>query len=303
MELAEYQKEAAATDQVPAKAGNMQEASTQILVPLLGLAGEAGEILSEYKKLLRDGPAYKLFPERMSEELGDLLWYISNVASKSGLSLEDVASQNLKKCRARWEVATGSQKQLPIPRLALDAHFPEDERLPRRMEALIETYTSGTSTKALVTVDGKKFGDPLRDNQYYDDGYRFHDIFHLAYASVLGWSPLTRRFLERKRKSKPQVDDVEDGGRAIVIEEGISALVFSYAEARDFLRNVELVDYDLLRSLKTMTSHLEVRERTVGQWEDAILQGFEVWRAVREIGGGRVTLDLDEASIKLESQE
>ena len=41
--------------------------------------------------------------------------------------------------------------------------------------------------------------------------------------------------MRRKRKSDPKVDEVEDGGRAIVIEEGISAMVFSYAERRNFL--------------------------------------------------------------------
>ena len=268
MELSKYQRDAEATDQVPAVGKGDQEAGTQILVPLLGLAGEAGEILSEYKKLLRDGPAYKLFPERMAEELGDLLWYISNVASKSGLNLEDIAAENLKKCRARWEVAIGAQGRLPIPRLALDARFPDHERLPRNMEASIETVGFGSAASVRVTVDGQEFGDPLRDNRYEDDGYRFHDIFHLAYAAVLGWSPLTRKFLNRKRKSDPRVDDVEDGGRAIVIEEGIAALVFSYAEVRGFLHGVEQVDYELLRSIKTMTGHLEVRQRTACQWED-----------------------------------
>jgi len=43
---------------------------------LLGLAGEAGTLLSEYKKHLRDGDAHQLHKERVAEELGDLLWYL-----------------------------------------------------------------------------------------------------------------------------------------------------------------------------------------------------------------------------------
>ena len=58
-----------------------------LIVPMLGLAGETGQLLSEYKKHLRDGEAHRLFKERVSEELGDLLWYIANVASKFDLTL------------------------------------------------------------------------------------------------------------------------------------------------------------------------------------------------------------------------
>lgn len=44
---------------------------------MLGLAGETGELLNEYKKHLRDGEAHVLFKDRVAEELGDLLWYIA----------------------------------------------------------------------------------------------------------------------------------------------------------------------------------------------------------------------------------
>ena len=62
-----------------------------LIVPMLGLAGETGQLLSEYKKHLRDGEAHRLFKERVSEELGDLLWYIANVASKFDLTLDEIA--------------------------------------------------------------------------------------------------------------------------------------------------------------------------------------------------------------------
>ncbi|WP_206540680.1 MazG nucleotide pyrophosphohydrolase domain-containing protein [Xanthomonas hortorum] len=38
----------------------------------------------------------------MAEELGDLLWYVGNVAAKFDLKLEDIAQANLKKTRDRW---------------------------------------------------------------------------------------------------------------------------------------------------------------------------------------------------------
>ena len=291
MELNEYQRLANQTDQQP-ETGTFEADPRSILVPLLGLAGEVGELLGEHKKWLRDGESYKLFPDRVKEELGDLLWYLSNVATKHGLTLEDVANYNLGKTQRRWQPTAAQVGR----RRLFDEGFPLAERLPRQMDVSIIEEASG---RVLTTIDGVKFGDPLRDNRYEDDGYRFHDICHLSYASVLGWSPTLRALLRRKRKSDPRVDEVEDGGRAIVIEEGISAMVFSYAERRNFLEGAEGVNYDLLRTIKDMTSHLEVSSRTEGDWERAIMTGFHLWRRVKANGKGHLRADLEKGTIEL----
>ena len=290
MELNEYQRLANQTDQQPEE-GNLESDPRIILVPLLGMAGEVGELLGEHKKWLRDGDSYKLFPERVKEELGDLLWYLSNVATKHGLTLEDVADFNLSKTGRRWQPVGASTGQ----RKLFDEDFPPSERLPRQMDISIKEE----SGIAITTIDGAKYGDPLTDNRYEDDGYRFHDICHLSYASVLAWSPTMRALMRRKRKSDPKVDEVEDGGRAIVIEEGISAMVFSYAERRNFLEGAEGLNYDLLRTIKDMTSHLEVSARTEGEWERAIMTGFDIWRQVKARSGGRIHADLERGTIEL----
>ena len=292
MELNEYQHRANQTDQQP-KTGSIDRGPRSILVPLLGMAGEVGELLSEHKKWLRDGDSYKLFPERVKEELGDLLWYLSNVATKHGLKLEEIAEFNLEKTRRRWQPRTGEKEKRKTK--LFDEEFPLSERLPRQMDISIEEE----SGIAITTIDGAKYGDPLTDNRYEDDGYRFHDICHLSYASILGWSPTLRALLRRKRKSDPKVDEVEDGGRAIVIEEGISAMVFSYAERHNFLEGAEGVNYDLLRTIKDMTSHLEVSIRTEGHWERAIMTGFDIWRRVKARGKGRIHADLELGTIQL----
>src|SRR4051812_4113395 len=100
MDFKEYQSKALESDQVPTQ--KYREDLIEKIVPLLGLAGEAGGLLSEYKKHLRDGLAHKLFKERISEELGDLLWYISNVASKFDLDLETIAKSNIEKVQERF---------------------------------------------------------------------------------------------------------------------------------------------------------------------------------------------------------
>ena len=290
MELNEYQRLANQTDQQP-ESESLEAEPRSIMIPLLGMAGEVGELLGEHKKWLRDGESYRLFPERVKEELGDLLWYLSNVATKHGLTLEEVADFNLAKTGRRWQ-PVGVDK---VSRKPFDEDFPSSERLPRQMDISIEEE-SGIS---ITTIDGAKYGDPLTDNRYEDDGYRFHDICHLSYASILGWSPTMRALMKRKRKSVPKVDEVEDGGRAIVIEEGISAMVFSYAERRNFLEGAEGVNYDLLRSIKDMTSHLEVSARTEGDWERAIMTGFDIWRQVKARGEGRIHADLERGTIEL----
>lgn len=291
MELNEYQHLANETAQ-QSRAGAIESGPQSILVPLLGLSGEVGELLSEHKKWLNDRDSYRLFPGRVKEELGDILWHLSNVATKHSLTLEDVARYNLVKTKDRWQSVSNGQ----VPRRLFDDDFPPEERLPRHMDVLI---SEEDSKRAVMFVNGVKTGDTLRDNHYKDDGYRFHDIFHLSYASMLGWSPTLRALMKRKRKSAPAVDEVEDGGRAIGIEEGIVAMTFSYAERRSFLEGVDGVDYELLRIIKEMTSHLEVGCRSEGEWERAIMIGFKLWRTIRTRGEGRLQADLENATIEL----
>lgn len=293
MDFKEYQRRALESDQVPSQ--KYREDLIEKIVPLLGLAGEAGGLLSEYKKQLRDGPAHKLFKERISEELGDLLWYISNVASKFDLNLEAIAESNLAKVRERFD-----HKMVGTSSYNFDKDFPAREILPRQFAIEIRQIDEDDSYRVQSFFEGKQVGDDLTDNAHDPDGYRFHDVFHLGYAAVLGWSPVTRKILGRKRKSKPKIDEVEDGGRASAIEEGVSALVFSYAEAHDYFATVSELDYSLLKTIGYLTNRLEVRICSTGDWERAILAGYVVWRQVRDQGGGRVVADLDRQILTFE---
>jgi len=289
MDFHEYQKQAMTTNQIPAVEG------TELIVPLLGMVGEVGSLLAEYKKHLRDGDAHRLFKEGVEEELGDLLWYVANVATKFGLNLDSVAEKNLKKCSDRWgwRRETGTLMNEPF-----DSNFPQHERIPRNFEVEFTELMGDNSVKMRAFVEGCQIGDDLTDNSYSSDGYRFHDVFHLAYSAVLGWSPVTRQMLgRRKRKSNFKVDEVEDGGRAKAIEEGIAALVFGYAKDHGLLEGIDTLDYQLLRTIKNMTSHLEVSRCSLGEWEKAILEGYKVWCQVEKNRGGIVVLDLDARSI------
>jgi NTP pyrophosphatase (non-canonical NTP hydrolase) len=295
MRIREYQLEAQKTDQVPGT--REDEGRAGIMVPLLGLAGEAGTLLTEYKKWLREGESYQIFKDRVSEELGDILWYVSNIASKEGLDLESIARDNLKRARSRWLPANGADQG----RLRLfDEAFPEGEQLPRSFRIEFSEESCKGGVKVILWQDSKPLGNELTDNAYESDGYRHHDVFHLAHAAVLGWSPVMRKLMGRKRKSNEDVDRVEDGGRAIAIEEGISALVFDYAHDHAYLKGVNHIDYGTLRTIKQLTRHLEVAECSDHQWQDAILQGFAVWRQLQSVGKGIVVGDLASRAISFE---
>lgn len=74
-----------------------------IAYTLLGLCGEAGEAANIFKKVLRDDDG-KLTDEKFSklrDELGDILWYLAMLAHELGISLEDIAKNNLSKLAAR----------------------------------------------------------------------------------------------------------------------------------------------------------------------------------------------------------
>ncbi len=284
MDMGKYQEKVAGTDQNP----GVDESS--LTIPLLGLASESGELLSEYKKYLRDGDTHKLFKDRLSEELGDLLWYVANVATKFNLDLKEIAELNLAKCDERWGT-------LPS-RTPFDAGYPENEQFPRSFSLDFSTYHDEfNNPKIRVMYKGQQFGDDLTDNAYENDGYGLHDVIHLSFAAVLGWSPLVRKMFTAKRKSDPKVDEVEDGARAIVTEEALSAMIFAYARDYNFLEGKLSVSSELLRMIKNTVLHLEVSACTTGEWERAILQGFKVWRELKSRGGGTVDLDLDKRDI------
>ena len=286
MDLRTYQERAKKTDRNP---GTDEQAR---MIPLAGLASETGELLGEYKKYLRDGESHKLFKERLAEEVGDLLWYLANVATKFNLDLAKVAEQNLAKCEGRWGT--------PPTREAFDAGFPNDQRFPRQFSIDFLTYHNEENSPTVqVMYKGKQFGDNLNDNSHTKDGYGYHDVIHLAFAAILGWSPLVRKMLGAKRRGDPKFDRVEDGGRAIATEEGLSAMIFAYARDYNFLEGKFSVSTELLRMIKNMVRHLEVSACWPGEWEHAIVEGFNVWREVKKRRGGTVDLDLDKRSISL----
>ena len=264
----------------------MDDEGDDIMVPYLGLVGEIGSVITEIKKKIRDGLKYRDFKQNLSEELGDVLWYLTTIATRNGLSLEEIGKKNIKKINDRW-----SKKNL-FKGALYDDNFPEQERLPREFE--VEFFETNDGGKKIVKfkVDGKEYGDPLTDNTYDDSGYRYHDIFHFGYVAFLGWSPVLRKLLGKKRKSVKKIDEVEDGGRAYAIEEGLSAFIYSKSlESKNF-EGITTIDYDFLRILRKFVNGLEVSNRSLLEWQTAILQSYEIFRRLKKEKGGRVLVSL-----------
>ena len=73
------------------------------IYPTLGLTGEAGEVADKVKKVIRDrgGSFDRETREAIKLELGDVLWYVAQLASELGYDLEEVAEANLQKLSSR----------------------------------------------------------------------------------------------------------------------------------------------------------------------------------------------------------
>ena len=244
------------------------------MIPLLGLAGETGTLLAEFKKKIRDKESYEGFQERAEEELGDVLWYLSNIASRLGLPLSEIASKNLQKTHERWPILGETSEMF----LFFDEGCSAKEQLPRSLKIRVFEIEQGKRAHMEIIPDGTPLGDPLTDNSYDDDGYRFHDVMHLANMAVLGWSPVIRALLKRKRKSQPKTDEVEDGARAIILEELVVAFVYGNARERKYYENIKHLDSEMLSTIKRIVRHLEVGTRKTKDWEDAIFQGYAAFR-------------------------
>jgi hypothetical protein len=274
MHLADYQ--AKARTLTPPSAG-----PEQLVAALVGDAGDLARLLGNSSQ---GSPGWTKLHIR--DILGEILFDLNALADAHGLQLAEIAAANL---TARHRRSTPSAAGD-----FFDSSYPDHERLPRHITYTFSNEQRPNGTwQTRIHRDGNPVGDPLTDSSANPDGYRLHDAFHLSYATILGWSPVTRSLLSCKRRSNPTTDENEDGGRAIVIEEAISALIFSYATAHDYFRGHDHIDPALLDRLTALVGHLEVGARHPADWQHAILTGYTIWNQLRDHNGhGIVHADL-----------
>lgn len=82
----------------------------RLLTYLLGLAGEAGEVCDLFKKHI--GHGHPLERDKVVKELGDVLWYLSAIASLQGISLQEVADTNIAKLTKRYPKGFSSEASI-----------------------------------------------------------------------------------------------------------------------------------------------------------------------------------------------
>lgn len=230
--------------------------------------------------------------------LSEMMWHLSALATLYNVKLSKIIEVNKQKINYR--------RQLGAPTELHDERF--EEQFPRRFEISFLTIGSGRSR---MYLDGKRLGDDLTDNSYEDDGYRFHDVMHLANAAILGWSPVLRKLLGKKRRSDRKVDEVEDGARATIVEEAIVKSIHSEGVriARQANPNMEPKPVRLFESKKQITfkfikfirefvDGLEVEKNQAWEWESAILQGYKVFHELCLREQGTVVVDLVNRSLE-----
>ncbi|SDY97725.1 hypothetical protein SAMN05518854_103130 [Variovorax sp. YR266] len=373
-----YQRVAFTTDKLPASG---------LELPILGLFGEVGGLLTVFKKRKRDQASFNKYAAALLEEFGDVIWYFSSIASRAGLklavlaqrmfrnfedwdivdeefgsfgdiqsrtdsvlseqefskraialagtvgnllndfrngsfnnnrdklsahlvdiftalmsaadaadvNLEEAAGANLKKIFSRWPI-----KPVYPPRL--DIGLANYERFPSILEFLIAEEQIGDRSFVLQRYNDVYIGDRLTDNKQEFDDYRFHDVFHLSFAVHLGWSPVLRSLLRLKRKSDPNIDENQDGARAILIEEGVATFIFGHGVDLGLFENIPQVDYDLLKYVTEFVRGYEVQRCQLWQWERAILDAFKVFRQLKIRRRGRVIADLDNHTLEFFEQ-
>ena len=280
MNFKDYQEKAKETIQKSFE----DNTSLDNLIPFyLGIVGETGSVISELKKKLRDGKGYNMYKPQLKEELGDVLWYLSTIATLNGLDFQEIAINNIQKTHDRFKKTNLYEFDI------FDKDYPEVEQFPGEFEIQFVEETEGELRKLkILDGQGDQIGNTLTDNSYSDDGYRYHDIFHFGYVAFLGWSPVTRKLMEIKRKSNKKTDEVEDGARAAIVEELIALYIYNHAQEHELFQYSQSVDSDVLKTIKKMVAGLEVKNCSSRQWEAAIIESYKVFNELVLNRGGRV---------------
>lgn len=196
------------------------------------------------------------------------------------LDLLSIVENNTFKIRNRFVPI----EELHLPLLSFDSTFSKDEQLPVEFEVHIVEKPNG---KAYLKWNDVFIGSALNDNHQENDNYKYHDVFHLAFAAILHWSPTFRALIKHKRKSDPSIDETQDSGRPIVIEEGLSAWLFSISKQRgiDFTKESS-ISYDLLKTIQIFIRGYEVERCPLQLWVKAIIQGYTVFNQIVANKGG-----------------
>ena len=157
MDFKEYQEQSARTD-----GGNLT-------AHFLGLCGESGEVVELFKKHIAHG--HELDTAKLAKELGDVLWYISAIATGLNLSLDDIAQTNIDKLKARYPDKFSAERSI------------------NRVEYQPDTLLGDTEDKVFAEYASKGY-TVLRGNPHIPNainGYSIKDPYGQVIWTELSW--------------------------------------------------------------------------------------------------------------------
>jgi hypothetical protein len=143
---------------------------------------------------------------------------------------------------------------------------------------------------------------PLLFADYEEDATKTDQTKKNKSPDLLGWSPVTRALFRLKRRSRPEIDHAEDGARAILIEEGVSTFIFSHAKLLSFFESQKPgeLSFTLLKTVREFTRGFEPSKCPLWLWEEAILNGYEAFRYLKEHRQGCLRIELAPATRSFE---
>ena len=218
---------------------------------------------------------------------------LSEVACSAGLSMEEIASHAVSKNEMYWGDPSASSHCFDC---TPERSFPSYEQLPRKFTIRFQEVSEGR--ELIISMNGVQLGDRLTDNTHSISGYRYHDVFHMAAAAFLGWSPVFRRMLKRKRKSDPAVDENEDGARAAIIEEAVVSQVYRYGARYDF-KPTESIDEDLIKLIMEMTTEYECKNIEGRDWKHYATESIKLFGVIKDGFTGDIEFNADDKSYKI----
>jgi hypothetical protein len=98
------------------------------------------------------------------------------------------------------------------------------------------------------------------------------------------------------------MDEAEDGARAVNLEEAVTALIYQEAKKNDYFEGVEKLSNAFMVKIDRIVDGLEVGCRTYDQWQEAILEGYKVFRKVRDNNGGIVSINMTDRKISFRKE-
>jgi NTP pyrophosphatase (non-canonical NTP hydrolase) len=263
----------------------------------------AAQLSRDFLPNMEMGLNHEVRPKDPVDALGEIIWHLSALAKLYDLTLSDILLLTVEKARFR------NPQNTPGPR---HKGRKPTERFPDLFEVHFVDRAGEQSNMYWVQGDRviRKLGATLTDNDHDGDGYRFHDVMHVAFAVYLGWSPNLRAFMGLKRRSVKKTDEVEDGGRAKILEEAVILEIHRRAEELEgYFREAKKafegsaynctgsLNFEFLRRLHELCGGHEVYDNPKQDWENAIRAGYDCYHKLRAASGGIIAVNMTERTL------